>query len=266
MSKDPYKETLSGNPWYISDQFAEQLNNFSSGMVIRNRWNIWRKLIEQWWAGHKCELNGNAVNVLDAGCGDGINLMGILNILDGLKLRFSMEGMDYNQLRVEKARVRFPDISITQGDLLNIPFMADRFHIVLCNHVLEHIGNDRRALDELRRVLHPAGLLIVGVPNEGCVLARLRNKIVQRGISTTTDHCHFYTRRSLQARMNDADLSPVCSVRAGFFYPHLRIGNMINSLSCGRAMSRMFGTLIPSQCAELIISCGKNAGGIDEAA
>jgi SAM-dependent methyltransferase len=38
------------------------------------------------------------------------------------------------------------------------------FDIVLCSHVLEHVPNDRRALRELHRVLHPDGFAIVMVP------------------------------------------------------------------------------------------------------
>jgi SAM-dependent methyltransferase len=38
------------------------------------------------------------------------------------------------------------------------------FDIVLCSHVLEHVPDDRRAMRELHRVLHPRGFAIVMVP------------------------------------------------------------------------------------------------------
>ncbi|MDR2885844.1 MAG: methyltransferase domain-containing protein [Rikenellaceae bacterium] len=46
----------------------------------------------------------------------------------------------------------------------NIPFPDDSFDVVLCNHVLEHVGDDRRAMGEIRRVLRPGGWAMLQVP------------------------------------------------------------------------------------------------------
>lgn len=52
-------------------------------------------------------------------------------------------------------------------DVAAIPFQDDSFDIVLCNHVLEHVADDRRAMRELRRVLKPGGWAIMQVPIKG---------------------------------------------------------------------------------------------------
>jgi len=49
-------------------------------------------------------------------------------------------------------------------DLTLLSFADDRFDVVLCNHVLEHIPDDRRAMRELVRVLKPGGWAILQVP------------------------------------------------------------------------------------------------------
>lgn len=49
-------------------------------------------------------------------------------------------------------------------NVLNIPFNENRFDIVICNHVLEHVDDDTKAMNEIRRVLKEGGFAILQVP------------------------------------------------------------------------------------------------------
>lgn len=49
-------------------------------------------------------------------------------------------------------------------DIHQIPFSADTFDVVLCNHVLEHVRDDIKAMQEIHRVLKPGGFAILQVP------------------------------------------------------------------------------------------------------
>ena len=49
-------------------------------------------------------------------------------------------------------------------DATALPYPDSRFDAVLANHVLEHVGDDWRALAEIRRVLRPGGFAILQVP------------------------------------------------------------------------------------------------------
>lgn len=49
-------------------------------------------------------------------------------------------------------------------DIHNIPFSENTFDVVLCNHVLEHVQNDHKAMSEIRRVLKHGGFAILQVP------------------------------------------------------------------------------------------------------
>ena len=54
-----------------------------------------------------------------------------------------------------------PSIKI---DITDIPFPDNSFDLILCNHVLEHIPDDRKAMKQLLRVLKPQGKAILQVP------------------------------------------------------------------------------------------------------
>ncbi|MHB8528490.1 MAG: class I SAM-dependent methyltransferase [Caulobacteraceae bacterium] len=45
-----------------------------------------------------------------------------------------------------------------------MPFEDDSFDFVFANHVLEHVGDDRRAVGEIRRVLRVGGRAILQTP------------------------------------------------------------------------------------------------------
>jgi hypothetical protein len=51
-----------------------------------------------------------------------------------------------------------------RGDLCRIGLASESFDFVLCNHVLEHIADDRAAMRELFRVLAPGGWAVLTVP------------------------------------------------------------------------------------------------------
>ena len=55
-------------------------------------------------------------------------------------------------------------LAMVRMDLVSVPFAENTFDVILCNHVLEHIPDDRSAVKELVRVLRPAGWALVQVP------------------------------------------------------------------------------------------------------
>ncbi len=53
-----------------------------------------------------------------------------------------------------------------KADICNLPFLDNEFDFIICNHVLEHIPNDTKAMQELFRVLKPGGTGIFQIPQD----------------------------------------------------------------------------------------------------
>ncbi|KZE79911.1 class I SAM-dependent methyltransferase [Myroides marinus] len=53
-----------------------------------------------------------------------------------------------------------------KADICNLPFEDNSFDMILCNHVLEHIPDDTKAMQELYRILKPGGMGIFQIPQD----------------------------------------------------------------------------------------------------
>lgn len=53
-----------------------------------------------------------------------------------------------------------------KADICNLPFEDNTFDFILCNHVLEHIPDDHKAMSELYRILRPGGIAILQIPQD----------------------------------------------------------------------------------------------------
>lgn len=71
-----------------------------------------------------------------------------------------LKNLDYITADIESP------IADIKMDIRNIPFEDNIFDIIFCNHVLEHIDDDNKAMTEMLRVLRPGGWIILQVPIE----------------------------------------------------------------------------------------------------
>jgi len=72
-----------------------------------------------------------------------------------LKACSRMSNLDYISADLYK-----PDVKLKM-DITEITFNDKYFNVILCNHVLEHVIDDEKALNELFRVLKPGGWAII---------------------------------------------------------------------------------------------------------
>ncbi|TXD84612.1 methyltransferase domain-containing protein [Subsaximicrobium wynnwilliamsii] len=57
-------------------------------------------------------------------------------------------------------------IADVKADICDLPFKDNSYDLIFCNHVLEHIPDDTKAMEELYRVMKPGGFGIFQIPQD----------------------------------------------------------------------------------------------------
>ncbi|MCF8321821.1 MAG: methyltransferase domain-containing protein, partial [Flavobacterium sp.] len=86
-------------------------------------------------------------------------------------LHFAPEQAFYKRFRNQKnldytTTDLFSPLADVKADICNLPFEDNQYDVILCNHVLEHIPDDTKAMQELFRVLKPGGMAILQIPQD----------------------------------------------------------------------------------------------------
>jgi SAM-dependent methyltransferase len=71
-----------------------------------------------------------------------------------------MKNLDYITADIESPLAK------VKMDIHQIPFEANTFDVAFCNHVMEHVNDDIKAMSELHRVLKPGGWAIIQSPQD----------------------------------------------------------------------------------------------------
>lgn len=92
--------------------------------------------------------------------------------------------------------------TVTRGDAYQLPYADATFDLVVASEVLEHLPDDRRAMEELLRICRPGGQLVVSVPRFGpelvCwTLSRAYHEV-------PGGHIRIYRRSQLRERLTAA--------------------------------------------------------------
>jgi len=89
-------------------------------------------------------------------------------------------------------------------DITKIEATANRFDLIICYHVLEHVENDLAAMKELYRVLRPGGHCLVQTPfKEGAIYEDplIRSKEERLLHFEQEDHVRIYSIEGLKERL-----------------------------------------------------------------
>lgn len=86
-------------------------------------------------------------------------------------LHFAPEQAFYKRFRNQKnldytTTDLYSPLADVKADICNLPFADNTYDMILCNHVLEHIPDDTKAMQELYRVLKPGGMGIFQIPQD----------------------------------------------------------------------------------------------------
>jgi SAM-dependent methyltransferase len=156
--------------------------------------------------------------VLDLGCGGGRHAFECYR-RGGRVVAVDRNDADLRQVRDMLAAMaaagEAPDgaeAAVVHADALRLPFPDGAFDVVILAEILEHIPDDRGAIDEAVRVLRPGGRLVATVPRwwpeRVCWALSEEYHQVEGG------HVRIYRRRQLRSRLRAATLRPRASHHA----------------------------------------------------
>ncbi|RYG27520.1 MAG: SAM-dependent methyltransferase [Chitinophagaceae bacterium] len=139
--------------------------------------------------------------------------------VEGMKvLHLSPEKHTYNFLK-QKAEVitadlrpgfyKHIDAGAREVDLMKLPFTDDTFDLVIANHILEHIPDDARAMQEIYRVMKSGARAILQVPYSESISTTLEDPLIhsardQSKLFGQKDHVRIYAFNDYIGRLRKA--------------------------------------------------------------
>lgn len=158
--------------------------------------------------------------ILDAGCGRGF----YIKLFSYLTFPKKIVGIDISETYTQKAKTITQNdkrVEVAVASIYKLPFKDNYFDCVVCSEVLEHLDDDLKALQELRRVLKPNGILLITVPHNrfpllwdplNWFLMKLFRTHINKNIwwlaGIWADHERLYEKTALKKVLKKAKLSP----------------------------------------------------------
>ena len=185
--------------------------------------------------------------ILDCGCGDGYWSLFFSQFL-GCKVT----GVDYNPLRIKRARSIVKNCRFIEADLTKKINTFGKFDIVFCNQVIEHIKDDISFLENIKKNLKKNGIFILGTPNEGSFL---HNNIFRKKILERSDHVQFYREKIIKLKLKKTGFI-IKDIYREVFFPGLdKLYYQMTSNDFGFKLLELLTILFPSQCSDFYFKC-----------
>jgi len=136
--------------------------------------------------------------VLEVGCGGGH----VLRMFP----ESDLTGVDVSGAMLQKAKLNLQGLRVRllKGELHELDLPPAHFDRIICTEVLEHVVDPESILEQMRRLLAPAGRVVVTIPNDHLINSLKR--IVRRSglallppfrrISWGGDHYHLHVWRA----------------------------------------------------------------------
>ena len=142
------------------------------------------------------------MRILDCGCGQGSITVGLAEaVAPG-----EVTGMDRETSQIEAARAwakerNVANVHFEVGNIYSLPFPDASFDAAFAHTVLEHLSDPLRALQEMRRVLKPGGVIGIKDPDYATLLHEPSSPLTEeaialyRRVSVQNGASPYYARR-----------------------------------------------------------------------
>lgn len=156
--------------------------------------------------------------VLEVGCSSGFLLRSLIDRFPG----YRFVGADYTYGTLQSLGARLSGVPLLQFDLTRCPLPDNSADVIILLNVLEHIGDDEKAMAELFRIVRPGGAVIIEVPAAGA-LFDVYDRVLM--------HHRRYDMPMLVDRLRKAGFVVEKRSHLGFFlYPAFYITKWLNQI------------------------------------
>jgi 2-polyprenyl-3-methyl-5-hydroxy-6-metoxy-1,4-benzoquinol methylase len=90
---------------------------------------------------------------------------GMGHLVGQLADTFDTYGIDVNRWAVNKSKEVAPTSHLHTASAQELPFRNNSFNVVIIKHIVEHLPEPQRAIQEIARVMEKNGTLILATPN-----------------------------------------------------------------------------------------------------
>ncbi|MDD3877798.1 MAG: class I SAM-dependent methyltransferase [Bacteroidales bacterium] len=158
MKYDPIKKSLG--KVFNQSIFLRKLLYYLLDLLLLRSWYI-KKILKKWAK----QQNGHR-NILDAGSGFGQYTY----FLQSLNKNWSITGVDVKQEQIDDCnnffkKAGYSQVKFEYGDLTNYT-PAQKFDLILCVDVMEHIEEDVSVFNNYGKILNEGGLLLISTPSD----------------------------------------------------------------------------------------------------
>ena len=149
---------LTGMEQSLKNQY-QNASNISSRISLHS---LYAQNPKGWfpWIYEQCQIH-SGMKILEVGCGDGTLWLQNKNRLPA-DIQVTLSDVSEGMLRDARRALGMEDsrFDFQVMDCQKIPYLENRFDLVVANHVLFYCDNLQKALSEIRRVVKPEGRLV----------------------------------------------------------------------------------------------------------
>lgn len=180
--------------------------------------------------------------VLEIGCAEAF-------FLQSIKARTDKEvrlyGVELSEKYIQQALKLLPEVTLYEKPLEEVDFGEIKFDLIVLRHVFEHLSNPADALEKIRSILSPNGILYIEVPD---------SQNADPSVSRFYHHEHllYFTVPVLDSYLKTSGFKPLAGERftenpvgSGFSYPVIR--------SVSTAGSRVVFEAVPGYAREVYL-------------
>lgn len=132
-------------------------------------------------------------SILDVGCGTGV----LLSLIAEQNKDISLNGIDFSEEMIKQAtQLLDKKVNLICGDSDDLPWNDNNFDLIICTSSFHHYPEPYKVLNEMKRVLKPAGRLIIAEPCWIGIIRFLLNLYIKSPFNIEGDY-RIYSKKEM---------------------------------------------------------------------